>query len=240
MEEQQKNEQVTKKKDKKKRNLLVKANKKGRHINPFLSVLHAIVIPIYFLVRPFRFFGKRKLQNGPLVYVCNHLTALDPVYQVATTWESVRFISKKEVSQTPVLGWFAKGIKVIPVNRDGNDVRALLDCFKCLKNGEKIAVYAEGTRNKVSEEIQPFKHGAAMMAIKTKTPVLPMVIYHRPKFFRMTHILMGEPIELTEYYDRKLTEEEIVEADEKIRQIMIEMRNKHTEYLNRKKKGKKA
>ena len=50
-----------------------------------------------------------------------------------------------------------------------------------------------------------------------------MVIYHRPKFFRMTHVLIGDPVELTEYYDRKLSEEELAQADEKLRQIMIKM-----------------
>ena len=154
--------------------------------------------------------------------------------------ESIRFVAKKEISETPVLNVLAKGIKVFYVNRNGNAVRALLDCLKCLKNGEKLAIYPEGTRNKVNEEIQPFKHGAAAMAIKTKTPVIPMVIYHRPKFFRMTHVLIGDPVELTEYYDRKLSEEELAQADEKLRQIMIKMRSDHTEYLQNKKKGNKA
>ena len=236
MAEQQKNTKNTKNQNK----LLVKANKKGRHINVVLNILHAIYITCYRIVKPFRYFGNRKIQNGPFIFISNHLTAMDPVYQVATTWESIRFVAKKEISETPVLNVLAKGIKVIYVNRNGNDVRALLDCLKCLKNGEKLAIYPEGTRNKVTEEIQPFKHGAAAMAIKTKTPVIPMVIYHRPKFFRMTHVLIGDPVELTEYYDRKLSEEELAQADEKLRQIMIKMRSDHTEYLQNKKKGKKA
>ena len=82
----------------------------------------------------------------------------------------------------------------------------------------------------------PFKHGASAMAIRAKSPVLPMVIYERPRFFRCAHILIGAPFELTEYYDRKLTEEDYAEADEKIRQKMIAMRVEHAEYLANKKK----
>ena len=80
--------------------------------------------------------------------------------------------------------------------------------------------------------------GAAVMAIKCKAPIVPMVIYKRPRYFRMTHILVGEPIEFTEYYGKKLTEEELTAVDNSLRQRMIEMRREHTEFLQSKKKKK--
>jgi 1-acyl-sn-glycerol-3-phosphate acyltransferase len=132
-----------------------------------------------------------------------------------------------------------KKAKMIPVSRDGNDVRALLDCFKCLKNNEKVAIYPEGTRNKTGDILMDFKHGAAIIAIKTQTPVIPVMIYCKPRFFRCTHILIGEPIELTEYYGRKLTDSEYAEADEKLREYMLKMHAEHTAYLESKKKKKK-
>ena len=76
-----------------------------------------------------------------------------------------------------LIGTFIRWIKGIPVNRDGNDVRALLDCLKCLKNGEKISIYPEGTRNKTGEGMLPFRHGAAAMAIKAKVPIIPVMMY---------------------------------------------------------------
>ncbi len=234
-------EQKEGKKTPKANNLLVKANKKGKHIMHFMNFLRILVIPFYFLVKPFRYYGNKKVKDGACVYVSNHYGMLDVIYIAATTWEGVHFIAKREVSETPVLGWLASKVKIISVNRDGNDIRALLDSFKCLKNGQKIAVFPEGTRNKTEADMLPFKHGAAVMAIKTKTPIVPVVLYKRPRYFRMAHILIGDPIELTEYYDRKLTDAEYAEADDKIRNIMLEMREKHTEYLqSKKKKGKNA
>ena len=100
-------------------------------------------------------------------------------------------------------------------------------------------MYPEGTRNKTDEPMLPFKHGAAAMAIKTKTPVIPIVIYSKPKAFRRTHILMGKPIEFSEYYGKKVTEEDYAEADEKLRQIMLDMKAEHTQYLQNKKSKKK-
>jgi 1-acyl-sn-glycerol-3-phosphate acyltransferase len=107
-----------------------------------------------------------------------------------------------------------------------------------LKNGEKLCIFPEGTRNKTDEEMLPFHHGAAAIAIKCKAPIVPMVIYKKPRYFRMTHILVGEPIEFTEYYGKKLTEEELTAVDNSLRQRMIKMRREHTEFLQSKKKKK--
>ena len=78
-----------------------------------------------------------------------------------------------------------------------------------------------------------------MMAIRQQTPIVPMMIYQKPKLFRVAHILIGEPFELSEYYGRKLTEKEISEADEKIRAIMLNLRKEHAEYLKNKKSKRK-
>ncbi len=235
-----KQEQKEKKKTKKAYTVTVPANKKGRHILPLMNFLRVLVIPAYFLFRPFRFYGKKKAPEGACVYVGNHYTLMDIAMMACTTWECIHFVSKRENFDSKFLGVFARGIRCIPVNRDGNDVRGLLDCFKCLKNGEKIAIYPEGTRNKTSEEMLPFKHGAAIMAIKTKTLVIPVVIYKRPKCFRWTHVLIGEPVDLSAFYDKKLTDEEATQADEKIREAMLALKREHTAFLESKKKGKKA
>lgn len=242
MSEQAKTAENKPKKNKKQKDITVKANRKGKHIMPLLNFLRCLVIPFYFLFKPFRYFGNRKVKDGACVYICNHYGLLDPVFTAATTWEGIHYVCKRSLLDVPVLRGILRAVKVIPVNRDGKDVRGLLHCFKCLKNGEKIAVFPEGTRNKYGVDMLPFKHGAAVMAIKTKTPIVPVVMYKKPRLFRCTHVLIGEPIELTDYYDRKISEEELAEVDNKLRDFMLDMRTKHTEFLQNKKnkKGKKA
>ncbi len=223
----------------KKTEITVKANKKGRHIMHLLAFLRVLLIPIYWCIKPFRFYGNRKVKDGACVYIGNHYTLFDPVYPAATTWEGIHYVGKSELFNKPFLSWLLRCVKAIPARRDGNDARAMIECMKCLKNGEKIALYPEGTRNKTDQEFLPFHHGAAAMAIKAKAPIVPIVLYKRPRFFRMTHLIIGEPIELTEYYDKKLTGEDMMAADEKLRQIMIEMKKEHTNFLQNKKKVKK-
>lgn len=220
----------------KKKSITVRANKKGRHIIPLLNLVRIVVFPFYYFLKPFRFYGKRSVQDGACIFVSNHYTLFDPVYPAVTTWEGIHYVAKKEAFKIPVIGWVLKGIKAISVNRDGNDVRGLLDCFKCLKNGEKVCIYPEGTRNKSGEGMLPFHSGAATMAIKTKTPIIPIVMYKKPRYFRRTHILIGEPFEFLQYYGKKLSEKELKEADEALRQHMLDMIDKHTEFLALKKK----
>ena len=233
------------KKEKKKKDktvvkqLTVKANKKGLHINHFMNFLRVVLIPIYYFFKPFRYYGNWKLPKGAQVIVCNHYTIYDAIYGAATTWEEIHFVSKREIFENPFSGFLFRGMRAICANRDGNDVRTMLNCMKCLKNGEKVLICPEGTRNKTDAEMLPFHHGASVMAIKTKTPIIPMMMYKKPRFFRMTHMLVGEPVELTEYYDKKLTAEDIEEADNKIREMMLQLRRDHTAYLESKKSKKK-
>jgi len=231
-------EAKTKTKTKKRKSITVKANKKGRHIMRFLNFLRVLIIPFYYIFKPFKVYKNRKVKDGACIFICNHYSLFDPVYAAVTTWEGIHFVAKRQAFEIPVIGKFLYGIKAISVNRDGNDVRGLLDALKCLKNNEKICIYPEGTRNKTNGEMAPFRHGASVMAIKTKTPIVPIVICKRPRLFRCTHILVGEPFELSEYYDKKQTNEELEKIDESLRQRMIEMRASHMEFLANKKKKK--
>lgn len=77
------------KKEAKARTITVAADKKGRHVMPLLNFLRAIVIPVFWLCLPFRFYGNRKVKDGACVYVCNHYRIWDVIYPAATTSEGI-------------------------------------------------------------------------------------------------------------------------------------------------------
>ncbi|MEA4848763.1 MAG: lysophospholipid acyltransferase family protein, partial [Clostridiaceae bacterium] len=81
--------------------------------------------------------------------------------------------------------------------------------LKLLKSGNVLALFPEGTRNR-SEELVA-EPGIAMLAIKSKVPVVPVAIISSYRFFRRTRVIIGKPVELTEYYDRKLLNEEYLQ-----------------------------
>lgn len=228
------------KKEKQQKLRLFPANKKGKHIMHLMNLLRFVFYPIHFLVYPYKLYGHKKVGLGAYIYFGNHYCIWDIFYPARTTREGIHFLMKEELFRKPIIGRWARKVGGIGVKRDGTDVRTLLDATKVLKNGEKISLFPEGTRNKLEgDEFLPFHGGAALLAIKTKTPVIPFVICNRPKIWRCTHVVFGEPMELSEFYDRKLTPEDYAEADEKLKNKLYELRAEHREMLAAKKNRKK-
>ena len=226
------------KKVKKKPSILFKVNKKGLHVSPCISFLRTFILPLVRFFFPFKYYGDKKVANGACLYVSNHYRMIDPMYILPTTKEGVHFIAKAESKKMPVFGAVISAAKTIFVGRDGTDARAIMDALKCLKSGEKVAIYPEGTRNKTDQPFLPFKSGSALLAIRAQVPIVPMVVYGKSRFWRRTDIIIGESFELSEYYGMKLTEELLKEADEKILAAMQGLMEKHKQLLEEK-KGKK-
>ncbi len=134
----------------------------------------------------------------------------------------------------------------IPVDRANPGIKSLLAAIKPLKQGKKLAISPEGTRNKTgSIEMLPFKDGTVMFAVKGKAQIVPCIVSRRAKLFRTTHMMFGKPFDFSEYYDKKLTDEDFA-AMNKV--LVCKMKKTQKELLdlvaNLKKKkvkrGKKA
>ncbi len=206
-------------------NFLFTVTKNGWHINHTMNFLRFLFYGVHAILYPFKLHGYKKVGKGAYIFVGNHYCLWDVFYPAHTTREGIHYLAKDSIFHAPVLGYFAKKVRAIGAMRDGSDVRTLMEAMKALRHGDKISMFPEGTRNKVSEEeFLPFHGGAALIAIKTKTPVIPFVICSRPRIFRRTHVVFGEPVELSEYYGRKLTSADYQEADEKLKQRLYDMR----------------
>ncbi len=218
---------------------LFPANKKGYHIMHFMNFLRFLLYPIHSTLRPFRLYGHKKVGKGACIYFGNHYSIFDIFFPAHTTKEGIHFLSKQSVLEAPVLGYWGYRIGAIGAMRDGSDVRTVMNAMRVLKNGEKISLFPEGTRNKSDgDEFLPFHGGAALLAIKTKSPVVPFVICSRPRLLRMTHVVFGEPMELSEYYDKKLTPEDYGRIDDMLRDRLYELREEHRAMLRAKKEKK--
>ena len=225
----------------KQRRLLFPADKHGRHIMRSMNFFRFLFYPIHSFFFPFKLYGNKKVADGPCIYVGNHFTMLDMFYPAHTTTEGIHFMVKQSVMEAPVVGRWGRMIGAIGVLRDGSDVRSVMEAIKVLKNGEKLCIFPEGTRNRGAEDtFLPFRSGSAMLAIKTKTPVVPFVLCSRPRIFKRIHVVFGEPMSLEEYYDRRLTQEELAEADAKIEARMYAIRKEHFAFLEEKKRKKKC
>ena len=220
------------KKEKQKLNAVSKWFRTLRRAEPFL----------YRPFFPYKKYGHTEMfKDRAYIFVGNHLSVLDVVFPAVSSNRAVHFMAKSELFDKGVLmKWFVRKCECISVNRDGTDVKAVMLAMKYLKQGENVVIFPEGTRNKTKERFLPFRGGATAISIKTKTPIIPMVQVKKIRIFRKAHVLIGEPMEFTEYYDKRLTEEDINKCDNALREKLNEMYDQLAEILSKNRKGKKA
>ena len=218
---------------KRKKKKLTKLEKWFRFMRRCYFSLGRLLVPIKKLGHT------EKFNDRSYVFVGNHLSVLDVVPAAIALDKPVHFMAKKEIANNRIGKWFANKCECILLNRDGTDVRAVMLAMKYLKNGESVCIFPEGTRNKTDEIFLPFKSGAATLSIKTKTPIIIMVQCKKMRIFRRSYIYYSEPFEFTEYYNKKLTEDDIAAADEKLKQKMLEFYYQLSETIKNKKNRKK-
>lgn len=158
------------------------------------AILWTIVWPFFSLVHPCRAFGREHIPEGGALFCANHTALNDPVCLVMALGRryQMRVMAKAEFMDIPVLGWLLKKAGIFGVERGKSDVGAIKTAIKFLKSGEYVLLFPEGTRVKDGKESEA-KTGAAMLAVRTGVPIVPVYIPPQKRWFRFTDVVVGEP-----------------------------------------------
>jgi 1-acyl-sn-glycerol-3-phosphate acyltransferase len=145
----------------------------------FLRFARGWARTILFCARiPVRVLHPERLADGrSFVVVANHESFSDILVLLARLPLSVRFLTKKSVFRVPVLGWSIRAAGFVPVDR-GNRARSLATveaALALLRSGRSLVVFPEETRAR-TDELLPFKSGAALLAVRSGYPLLPVGI----------------------------------------------------------------
>jgi 1-acyl-sn-glycerol-3-phosphate acyltransferase len=111
--------------------------------------------------------------TGGAILAPNHVSATDwPCVGVSCPRE-LRWMAKAELFDLPVIGPFCKLYHSFPVHRGTADRASLRLAEYILGQGHALVIFPEGA---VSEDglLQPFKHGLALVALRTGVPVIPV------------------------------------------------------------------
>lgn len=183
------------------------------------KIVCGIARGILFLWHPvFRVYGRENIpQDGSLLICPNHSGMADPFWAVFAIRpeQRMRFMAKKEAMDTPVLGAILRWLGVFGVDRGGADVNAIKTGMKCLKDGQWLLMFPEGTRVKQGKTVEA-KAGAVLLSGRTNTPILPVYISPRRNPFCPVTCIIGKPV-TPDFGEKRPKEAELESA---ARQIM--------------------
>lgn len=118
------------------------------------------------------------LPEGPVVFACNHQSAVDIIALFVGLGRRFVFVAKSSVFRYPFVGWHISAAGYIKVDRTNREqaIASLEKAGEQIRAGTtSVAVFPEGTRPK-DGSVLPFKKGPFVMAMKAGVPVVPVAI----------------------------------------------------------------
>jgi len=187
----------------------------------FFQIVRIILyIPLFIFV-PSRVKGRRNIPKGRCILVCNHTSAMDAIVLLHKVRRKMFLIGKKELFRNKFMAWFLPKVGAISVDRENLDITAIKTCLSVLKKEKILTIFPEGHRNRGDvDTLQEIKNGAAMLAIKSGSPIVPVWFKGKTGFFRFSRVYIGKPFALEQI---KADKESISEAGKILGERLIEL-----------------
>lgn len=187
------------------------------------------IIFVHFLYRLiFRIenIGEKRIPEDENSYIvcANHLNYFDAIAVITSSNRFVRFMCKSSMFKNALFSWVLHIGDAIPINREKNDIEAMKRSIKALKNGEILGIFPEGTRKGMEKNIDA-KNGAAFMALRTKTKVIPIGIQGTFKPFTKVYLNYGKPLDFSEYYGKEKDKDVLNKVTKQIMDNIIMLTN---------------
>lgn len=189
--------------------------------------------------------GDRIRREGGLLLVMNHVSHLDPPVDAVFVHRQgrvPRFLAKESLFRTPVFKYLIGGAGSIPVSRrSAGAAESLHAANDALRDGKLVVIYPEGTITKdPTGWPMRARTGVARLALENDVPVVPAARWgtnlildgytkkFRPLPRKKVLIRVGEPVDLSAYRDRPMTNELLREVTDllmtKVRDELAELR----------------
>ncbi len=137
--------------------------------------------------------AKKKLRGGAII-ASNHLGFSDPFILGCTFWYRRMFFLAAEVVMKPgLISWLLKGVGCIKIDRNICDMDAIRKSADRLKDGHLLTVFPQGGIDR-NDDVTAIKSGIVLLAMQSKTPVVPVFIHKKTRFFDRNTVIIGEPI----------------------------------------------
>jgi 1-acyl-sn-glycerol-3-phosphate acyltransferase len=123
--------------------------------------------------------GAERLSPGQnYVIVSNHLSLVDTPVMLKGLPVPFKFLAKRELLKVPFIGWYLKRAGHLTVDRASlrSSIQSMNECARLIRERSlSVLIFAEGTRS-ANGQMQPFKDGAAYLAIQSGVPAVPVAL----------------------------------------------------------------
>lgn len=140
----------------------------------------------------------RQAMDG-MIILSTHPGYLDVVLLLGTV-EDLTCVVKPAIWNNPMFGWAVKAAGYIPAL---DPATVLERGAKALARGEVLVVYPEGTRTLPGSPYR-FQRGAAHLAMKSRAPMLPLIVTCEPPLLAKGHRWYQMPEHPCDYQFRAL------------------------------------
>lgn len=140
----------------------------------------------------YKVIGRENIPEGGCVICPNHSDVIDPPLIAAAMGNShrIRLMAKKELFSSKFFGGLITWLGAFPVDRDRADITAIKTALQAVKDGRKLIIFPQGTRDAKEGDA---KEGAAMLALKTKAPIVPVYVTEHKHFRTRARVVFGKP-----------------------------------------------
>lgn len=156
----------------------------------------SIVAPVLHGYFRGRIYGAETVpKRGRLLVVSNHGSDFDPPILSCAVGRPVAYMAKEELFRVPVLKQAIQAYGAYPVKRGTGDRAAMKAAIASIQSGWATGVFLDGTRTETGRIEDP-KLGAAWIAAKTDSPLLPVSLWGTHQIFKQGSAL-PRPVPLT-------------------------------------------
>ena len=143
----------------------------------------------------FEGFSSRQAHEGPVVYLCNHMSTTETIMLMPAllAFSPFSYVAKAALAHLPFLGKAAEHMRMIPISRKSprEDLMSILNVgTERIRGGDSILIFPQGTRQKVFSR-KVYSSIGAKLAERAKCPVVPIVVDTRCQLTRDSGLLKG-------------------------------------------------
>ena len=184
-------------------------------------VLAAVVFNTFL---PARCIHREKLDaEAPYVVIANHRHALDPVAMAYFIRKrQIVFLGKKELGKGKLVTNILTRMHCILVDRHNTDMNAMRSCMKAVKMKKILLIFPEGTRHHEGQ-MEQIESGTAMIALRSKAPIIPIYFDRKLSLFRRTNLIVGDPIPTEDLQAEGINTETCEKMNDRLRETFRAM-----------------